>query len=899
MKAPIILSLDSAHASLAAAGGKGLNLARLVRAAFPVPPGFIVSTAAYDAFVQANGLADAVLAIVQGIPSGDPQTLEQASQAIGARFAVGHMPPDIADALYQAYAALGRPPVAVRSSATAEDLPGLSFAGQQDTYLNVTGDDMLRQAVVGCWRSLWTARAIGYRAHNGIEHTGISLAVVVQEMVPSEVSGVLFTANPLTGRRAETVIDATLGLGEALVSGQVEPDHYVVDGARGCILDKALGTKALAIHARAGGGTVAVAQDAAGQQALADEAVLELARLGSRVAEAFGAPQDVEWARVDNRFYLLQSRPITTLYPIPEGMPAEPLRTMFSFAAVQGMLDPMTSLGRDAICAAFAGGANVFGYHYTVETQPVIREAGERLWVDINGLVRNRIGRRLAVSALAYVDPGARLALQSLLAQGRFPAPGPLSARTALRLLRALLPVAIRAARTVLWPDAERERLSAQLEAMLVDFQARFSTANTLSERVALIRTSVSRAFDFALPRFVPRFGVSMATYNVLTHLAAGLPEGTCDARVMMRGVSHNVTTEMDLVLWQAAQAIRADPASAARFGEAGVAALAGDYLAGRLPQRAQQAIRSFLDDYGMRGLAEIDLGRPRWREDPAPIVQTLRNYLQIDAADPSPDVLFERGRAAAEKEIGRLVEALRHTRGGWFKARLARWAARRMRALIGLRESPKFVMVRLFDIVRQALLASGQELVEAGVLTSADDIFFLHLAELDALVSGGRQDWATLVRRRRERYRREKMRRQIPRLLLSDGEAFYEGAPMPEKDQDTVISGSPVSPGVVEGMVRVVLDPRSAQLAPGEILVCPGTDPSWTPLFLTAGGLVMEVGGMMTHGAVVAREYGIPAVVGVREATRRLYTGQHIQVDGTAGKVVIMGPRLPDRGSR
>jgi phosphohistidine swiveling domain-containing protein len=888
VKTRIILSLDAENTSLAIAGGKGANLARLARTGFPVPPGFIVATDAYNAFVAANALADRILGIVRNISPDDPQALETASRAIRAWFAAGQMSLDLVHALCDAYADLGYRPVAVRSSATAEDLPGFSFAGQQDTYLNVVGETALQKAIVDCWSSLWTARAIGYRARNGIDHAAVSLAVVVQEMVSSETSGVLFTANPLTGKRTETVIDATFGLGEALVSGQVDPDHYVVD-AEGHILSKTLGTKALVIHGQVGGGTITTPIDAAARQALPDAAIHELAQLGRRVEAALGLPQDVEWASVDGRLYLLQSRPITSLYPLPEGMPAEPLRAMLSFGSVQGMLDPMTPLGREAIGITLVGAGKIFGHHLTLETQSVLWEAGERLWIDVAGLVRNRVGRRLALATLPYVDPAASQALERLIAQCRFPAPGPLRARTALRVLRVLIPMIVRALRTLLRPDAERERLFRQLEAMLASFEARFKRAASISERLALIRRMADRAFDFVIPQFVPRFGMGMATYNLLTHLAGTLPGDAIDTRVMMRSVPHNVTTEMDLALWRTAQAIRADAVSLAHFQAHEAAALADEYLQGRLPPAAQEAIGQFMERYGMRGLAEIDLGRPRWREEPLPILQTLRSYLDIDAANQAPDAVYARGRQAAAAEVDRLATALRGTRGGWIKAGLARRVAYRMRALIGLREAPKFTVIRIFGMMRRALLADGAQFVARSVLARPDDVFFLHLRELDALAAGERRDWVALIEARRRTFAQEMRRRQIPRLLLSDGQTFYEGVSASETRDGATLYGTPVSPGIVEGTVRVVLDPRTAQLAPGEILVCPGTDPSWTPLFLTAGGLVMEVGGMMTHGAVVAREYGLPAVVGIHNATQRLHTGQRVRVDGASGQVVLL----------
>jgi pyruvate,water dikinase len=280
-------------------------------------------------------------------------------------------------------------------------------------------------------------------------------------------------------------------------------------------------------------------------------------------------------------------------------------------------------------------------------------------------------------------------------------------------------------------------------------------------------------------------------------------------------------------------------------------------------------------------------MGQPRWREDPTSIVQTLQSYIRIPD-DMAPDVLFARGAQSAEKTVERLAEQARQGPGGAIKARIVRAAAQRVRVLLGLRESPKFFIIRVMGIVRNELLASGDEFVADEILEKPEDLFFLHFHELQALANRDLRDWKALIAERRSTYDRENRRKQVPRVLVSDGRAFYEGIGV-IADTDTVIRGSPVSPGVVEGIVHVIFDPRGAQLAPGEILVCPGTDPAWTPLFMAAGGLITEVGGMMTHGSVVAREYGIPAVVGVHQATTRLKDGQRVRVDGTAGKIMLL----------
>jgi phosphohistidine swiveling domain-containing protein len=886
--APWILPLNARDVSIEMAGGKGANLARLLANGFPVPPGFVISTAAYRAFVAENGLADRCLSAARSVRADDLPALEAVSRTIRAAFGSGHLPPDLSNELLTAYAALGRPAVAVRSSATAEDLPESSFAGQQDTYLNVVADEDLLRAVVDCWSSLWTARAMGYRARRGIAQVDLALAVVVQDMVTAEVSGVLFTANPLTGKRTEMVIEATFGLGEAIVSGHVDPDRYVVAARTGQIESRALGTKSLAIQGQPGGGTIAVSAGEANRYALPEAVVGELADLGRDVDGFFGTPQDIEWAWAGGRLHLLQSRPITGLFPVPAGLDAEPVQVLLSFGAVQGILEPLTPLGQDAIQGVLAGAAGLFGYRLTAQTQRIASVAAERIFLNVTGLFRHQVGRRLLQFASSQIEPGAREALEGLLRDPRLAVTGGLSFGTLRRIVPFALPVAGRLILSLLRPDVERRRFQRQVEAMATSFEARIAHASTLDGRLGLTEEMLDQAFPFILPRFIPRFGASMAGLNLLRHLAESLPDTQHDALTLSRGLPHNVTTEMDLALWHTARHIKADPGAAAVFEELEPRALAARYLDGTLPPAAQGAVDGFLQRYGMRGPGEIDLGRPRWREEPTPVMQVLRSYLYIDDGDLAPDVVFARGAAAAEAGVDLLAREVRSRRSGWFKARLVHWAARRLRALAGLRELPKFYAIRMMGIVRSALLASGTDLVAKGRLNAPDDMFFLHLPELHALASGEPRDWPALVLSRREAHSREQQRQQIPRLLLSDGEAFYRGVASPSDAADVLV-GSPVSPGIVEATVRVVVDPHTTTLSPGEILVCPGTDPGWTPLFLLAAGLVTEVGGLMTHGSVVAREYGIPAVVGVSQATTRLRTGQRVRLDGTKGRIVML----------
>ncbi len=505
---PLLLPLASDRATLPLAGGKGANLARLVRAGFPVPHGFVISTEAYASFVAANDLARHILSELEAegraadLSGGEAH--EATSSRIRARFSEATMPASFWDQILAAYAGLGRPPVAVRSSATAEDLPDMSFAGQQDTFLNVIGDEALLAAVTACWSSLWTARAISYREHNRVSHGDVSIAVVVQKMVQSEAAGVLFTANPLTGLRTETVIDATLGLGEALVGGRVQPDHYVVDRCTGQITSRALGAKVLSIRGKDGGGTETVAESAAATQALPDAQILELAALGDRVAGMFDAPQDIEWAWADSALSLLQARPITSLFPVPPGLDPEPLRVMLSFGAVQGMLDPVTPLGRDLFFHLVVAVGQLFGMALRPETQNALFVAGERPWINLTPLVRNTVGRRIVPVITLAADPGVAEALGAILHEPQLqPERRGVRPRAALQILRFILPVAGNVLLNLMAPGPRRRFIVSRGERLLHRSGHISGIAGDPQERLGqLARISAAFVAERAAARF-------------------------------------------------------------------------------------------------------------------------------------------------------------------------------------------------------------------------------------------------------------------------------------------------------------------------------------------------------------------------------------------------------------
>lgn len=890
---PFILPLDTSEAQLETVGGKGANLSKLANAGFPVPDGFLVTTWAYQQFVQSNQLANRIYERLDGVDMESMDALQAASREIRAWFAQGKLSPTFTSNLLETYAAMGSPPVAVRSSATAEDLPEMSFAGQQDTFLNVVGGEGLLRAVVFCWSSLWTARAIGYRARNNIPQYRVALSVVVQEMVDSEVSGVMFTANPLTGHRGETLIEATFGLGEALVGGHVEPDSYKVNTRTGQTIEKILGRKGVSIRSTAGGGVEKVDEDAADQQALPDSVILALADLGKKVTKTYDFPQDIEWAWADDNLFLLQSRPITSLYPAFDDLPAYPPRITFSFASVQGIMEPITPLGQDTVKLLFAGAAEVLGFHgLTHETMEILYTAGERLYVDFTTIFQGKPSVKLVPRFFSGVDPGVVLAYEQLKKDPSLQiGTKRLMFKAIHRAGKFIVPAWVSSIPHWHHPEGKGTEIMAGANQEIARIQAIADQLphdpTDIAPRLALYRETRG-GLRFAVRYVMSRAIVGLLPMAIIAKLASRIPGQETAALEITRGLPNNVTTEMDLALWETARVIGEEPAARAAFGAETPESLGQMYFEGQLPGEAQAVVSAFMKRFGMRGLGEIDIGRPRWREQPASVMEVLQSYLQIDDPEMAPDAVFQRGEQAAQAALENLVEAARETRFGWLKARMIRFLYRRLREFAGLREAPKFHVIQVFGIVREALLESGVAFVDAGVLEKPNDLFYMKINELEALANGETTCWKELVRTRRENYRRELRRKQLPRILLSDGRAFYEGLSAGDRP-DGGMHGSPVSPGVVDGTVRVVHSPQNANLQPGEIMVCVGTDPAWTPLFLAASGLVMEVGGLMTHGSIVAREYGIPAVVGVHQVTERLKTGQRIRVNGTTGEIEIL----------
>jgi phosphohistidine swiveling domain-containing protein len=878
-------SIDRAALNLA--GGKATNLGELMRAGFPVPHGFYITTEAYRLATEAAGIDPLVAELAAG---GDEvgERREAVARQIRAALVDATMPEGVAAAVAEAYRSMASADsvgVAVRSSATAEDLPGASFAGQQDTYLNVVGVEAVLDAVRRCWASLWTDRAVAYRASNRIDQRSVRLAVVVQEMVDAAAAGVMFTANPLTGRRRELVIDASPGLGEAIVSGAVNPDHFVVDGATGRIVERRLGDKRLAVRVRPGGGTEHIElADGGSGASLSDEQIRALASMGGQVEQHYGTPQDIEFAiDASGKLWLTQARPITTLYPLPPRLTDDgDLRVYFSINVAQGVFRPFTPMGVQVLRLI---GSAMAGLLFEPLRDPLsgpslIVEAGHRLFFDITPVIRSDAGQQVFVKLSGQMEARTGTIVRELADDPRLAARPTSRLRLALGVARALARTRAPLRTLQAIHDPARARARAERAASASLTLGETAAGADPRTRLAAVERLFLEGLPTVIPRYFPIFLSGFLTYGLASYLLRGLvtPE---ELDIVRRSLPHNPTTEMDLELWALAERVRSDESSARVLGGRDVVALADAYRAGTLPSVLQHELSAFLAQYGHRGVAEIDAGLARWSEDPAHILGVLANYLQVDAAGQAPDRQFEGARVEAEATVREL--ARRAGRGSRARGRLVRFLLTRARDLMGVRERPKFYFVQLIAKAREHLWRVGEALAQAGRIETAGDIFFLSLPEARRALGGA--DLRSLVVERRASYELELHRRRVPRILLSDGtEPTGQTA-----SADGALRGTPASAGMVTARARVILDPTGARLEPGEVLVAPSTDPGWTPLFLTASGLVMEMGGAMSHGAVVAREYGIPAVVGVASAVDSITTGQTITVDGTAGTIRLV----------
>ena len=851
------------RAQVAVVGGKGAHLGELSRIeGIRVPPGFCVTTNAWRRIVAHAPSIDDLLDRLSRLNAGDRSAIGTLSAEIRRTVEATAVPDDVAAAITLALARLGEHAAyAVRSSATAEDLPTASFAGQHDTYLNVVGPAAILGHVRRVWASLFTEHAVAYRLRNGFAQRSVDMAVVVQRMVVPHAAGVLFTADPVSSNRRVSSVEAGLGLGEALVRGLVNPDAYSVrDGE---IVAKAVARKRLAVRASPAGGTrqEAIAEQRQQQPALTDAQVVALARLGRRVEAHFGRPQDIEWCLVDDGFEFVQSRPITTLYPIPAAAD-EDNHVYVSVGHQQMMTDPMKPLGLSL---------------FALTARPRMVEAGGRLFVDVTAGLASPATRAGILDALGTSDPLIADALQTILQRGDF--------------------IASLADEGPAGPPAGGTPAPIDTDASIVEELVAHNQASVAALRRSIRTMAGSALLDFIredvqeLKRilFDPRshqviMAAMEAAWWLNERLEAWLGEKKA-ADTLTRSVPGNITSEMGLALLDVADVVRPYPDVVAFLQDVDDEGFL-DELA-ELPggRDARDAIGAYLDTYGMRCVGEIDITRPRWSERPSTLLPLLLG--NVRTFEPGAGRRrFEHGRRQARETEQELLARLRALPGGEAKAAEVERMIDRLRTFSGYREYPKYAIVSRYLVYKQALLDEAERLVRAGVLRETQDCFYLRFEELEDAVRTNVVDEELIARRKDALTSYEAL--TPPRVLTSEGEVVA-GAYGRDDVPAGALIGLAVSGGTIEGRARVILDMAQADFEPGDILVTTYTDPSWSPLFVAIEGLVTEVGGLMTHGAVIAREYGLPAVVGVQHATRLIGDGRRIRVHGTDGFVELL----------
>ncbi|MEC1534454.1 phosphoenolpyruvate synthase [Bacillus sonorensis] len=851
---------------LSLVGGKGLNLGELSKIqGIQVPEGFCVTTVGYREAIKQNETFQALLDQLNMLKVEDRDQIREISRKIRQIIMEAEIPSDVVKAVAHYLSQFGdEHAYAVRSSATAEDLPHASFAGQQDTYLNIIGKEAILQHISKCWASLFTDRAVIYRVQNGFDHSQVYISVIVQRMVFPQASGILFTADPITSNRKLLSIDAGFGLGEALVSGLVSADCYKVQD--GQIVDKRIAAKKLAIYGRKEGGTETkqIDPDQQKTQTLTDEQILQLARIGRQIEAYFGRPQDIEWCLARDTFYIVQSRPITTLYPIPEASDQEN-HVYISVGHQQMMTDPIKPLGLS---------------FFLLTTSAPMRKAGGRLFVDVTHNLASPDSREFLLNGMGQHDPLLKDALMTIIERRDFIKSIP-NDKTAPN------------------PSRGNADMLAQVENDPTIVSDLIKSSQTSIEKLKQnIQTkSGSDLFSFILEDiqelkkilFNPKSSVVIrAAMNASSWINENMNEWLGEkhaADPLSQSVPNNITSEMGLALLNVADVIRPYPEVIDYLQHVKDDNFLDELAQFDGGQETQDAIYAYLDKYGMRCAGEIDITRTRWSEKPITLVPLILGNIKNFAPN-ARKRKFEQGRQEALKKEQELLDRLKELPDGEQKAKETKRMIDIIRNFSGYREYPKYGMVNRYFVYKQALLKEAEQLVQLGVIQEKEDIYYLTFEELHEVVRTKKLDDQIISKRKDEYKLYEKL--NPPRVITSDGE-IIAGEYKRENLPDGAIVGLPVSSGVIEGRARVILKLEDADLEEGDILVTSFTDPSWTPLFVSIKGLITEVGGLMTHGAVIAREYGLPAVVGVENATRLIKDGQRIRMHGTEGYIEIL----------
>jgi pyruvate,water dikinase len=850
------LPLAQKKATLEMVGGKGLSLSKLLTAGISVPDGFHVTTASYRLFVEMNHIQPYINKLLDEINFTDPTQLEAASAQIGMLFQKGKMPESVAAAIQSAYAGLGSLPVAVRSSATAEDLPEASFAGQQDTYLNMLGERQVLDAVKRCWASLWTARAIAYRKKNDIKQEHVAIAVVVQKLVFSDGSGVMFTQNPINGRRREMVINAAWGLGEAVVSSLVTPDTIVVDKKAGRIVSyKAANKEIMTIRTADGTKEFPTPAQLRKKHTLTRNQVLRLAQLGKKIEKYYQMPMDVEWAMEKNKLYIVQARPITVLPPewvLPE---KDVIYTKGSLA--EHLPNPVTPL--------FA----TFGLE-------IINRASALLWIDMF----DKSAKKLLPKNGAYTMINGYIYLSA-------------KSKPFLIAAKSLSPHALRRTLTNSIPrwKAARE----EFETVVKEWEEK--PLHTLSAHQLM--EGIQSVF-FAACIYFTRIQLTLPAASLSETLFAKLFMGTVrragmtDTSVFLLGFD-TIALQSEKNRWKISEWAKENNSLNHYLQNNPTINIGKDTMSPTVPAGVtkevwdewKNRINQYFKEFG-RTAYEFDFSYPTPREMLTPTLESIKSFLEGKGESPfMRQSVYEQCRKQAEEETLKRIDG---TRKKLF-LKLLNWA----QETAPMREDAIYLMGMGHPLIRSMFKEISERFIRGGAILHTDDIYWITKSELDALVAQLDKnmllsDLRGVIPDRKAEFK--KFQGYVPPSKLPEkNEKTLLHVPQNRKDGRIILKGIGTSTGVVTAPACVVHSPADFEsFKPGSVLIAVTTTPAWTPLFSLASAIVTDIGGPLSHSSIVAREYGIPAVMAAHNATRMIRSGQMIKVDGAAGTVTISG---------
>ena len=864
------------HPKLLEVGGKAANLIELTNIDdINLPEGFCITTTAYAEIFKDNKELDALLTELTQVKINDLDCISKISSEIRDIIIKTNIPENIIDEINYHFEKSGKDKsYAVRSSATAEDLPTASFAGQHDTYLNIIGVNSILKHISKCWASLFTDRAIIYRIKNGFDLKEVNLAVVVQQMIFSDASGVMFTADPISSNRKILSIDASFGLGEVLVSGHVNSDNYKVCDSR--ITDRIIPSKSIGIYARENGGTKEITIDdhSKNKQILSDNQIFRLERLGRAIESYFSYPQDIEWCIVDDQIYVVQSRPVTTLYPLPD-VKSKGKRIYMSSGHLQMMTDPIKPLG--------------MFFFKSVISNPPSQEIGGRLYLDITDDLSTFFGRMIAKNLLNMLgDTLLTNSVVKLVNDKKLMRKLPKGKDKVFNLENnsgafSIMYHAYKAYKENN-PDIVKELINEEeqdIEKMRMELLK--LSGDEVFEYI--YRDHDNRRLKIANPQNAGVITAAMLSTKWFDRkIKKWLGEANAADSIIM-SIPNSVTTETGLLLIDVADVIRDypevidylnNPCEKTFFED--ISKLDGGNL-------VCDSLKKYLSKYGMRCSGDIDITVSRWIENPTKLIPIILSNIKNFEPNASKQK-FEQGKIQSEKRIDEMISKVEKLPRGNNKANKIRRMASLIRNYIGFREYPKFSYMKRYYIYKEAMLIEAKKLFQRGCINELEDIYYLYFDELRAIVNGQKFDYSIISKRKKDYENFAKL--TPPRVMTSDGEIItgeYETSNFPEN----TLPGVPVSAGVVEGRARIVKNLKDSFLSEGDILVTEFTDPSWTPAFVSVKGLITEVGGLSTHGAIIAREYGLPAVVSVRDATKLIKEGQLIRLNGSEGYIEFL----------